>query len=89
MAAVSAATGSQSPPLRRDLEQRVIAGVCSGVEARYGVPAGVCRAAFVIASLFGGVGLAAYVIAIAAIPATGDADARPALGRPVERRLVD
>jgi hypothetical protein len=42
MAAVSAATASRSPTLRRD---------------------------------------PAYVIAIAAIPATGDADARPALGR--------
>ena len=62
----------QIPPLTRPREGRVIAGVAAGVAERLGVGAGWIRVAFIIACLFGGLGLLLYVVGWLAIPESGE-----------------
>lgn len=70
MTSVAAAPAHHSRPrLRRDPQTAVVAGVCSGLAQRLLVDPLVLRIAFVLATLAGGVGLAAYVVAWAAVPA--------------------
>jgi signal transduction histidine kinase len=62
----------QSPPLRRDTRRGLVAGVLAGLGARTGIDLLVLRIAFVIAAVAtGGLALLAYVVAWAALPATG------------------
>jgi phage shock protein C len=55
--------------LRRSRSNRVVAGVCGGLEAFFGLDAFWFRLAFVIATLPGGVpGIAAYLIMWLIVP---------------------
>jgi signal transduction histidine kinase len=65
----------QAPVLRRDTNNRVIAGVCSGLARHLGVDPLIVRVAFVAAATAGGVGVAIYALAWVFVPA-GDAPAR-------------
>ncbi|MGA7270170.1 MAG: PspC domain-containing protein, partial [Acidimicrobiia bacterium] len=49
------------PPLVRPVEKRVIAGVAAGLARTMGISTGLVRLGFVIATLFGGAGVALYV----------------------------
>ena len=65
-------TPYQAPPLVRPRDDRVIAGVASGLAARLGIGTGWVRAGFVIATLVGGSGLLLYIIGWLAIPEEGE-----------------
>ncbi|HEY6469820.1 MAG TPA: PspC domain-containing protein [Candidatus Dormibacteraeota bacterium] len=60
-------------PWRRDVEHRIVGGVAAGIAARTNIDVQYVRLAFIIAALFGGFGVAAYVIAWLLVPATDDA----------------
>ena len=71
--------------VRRDLENRVVAGVCAGLGRRMGIDPVIFRVAFVAAAAAGGVGILAYGLAWLLIPA--DASDRSAtLPRVLPRR---
>jgi signal transduction histidine kinase len=55
--------------LRRDLEHRVLGGVCAGLGRRMGIDPVILRVAFVVAAAAGGVGILFYVVAWFLIPA--------------------
>jgi signal transduction histidine kinase len=57
--------------LRRGREDRLAGGVAAGVAARTGFDVTVVRTVFVLASLLGGFGAAAYVLAWLLVPADG------------------
>ena len=57
--------------LRRDLENRVVAGVCAGLGRRMGIDPVILRVAFVAAAAAGGFGLLLYALAWLLIPANG------------------
>ena len=61
---------------RRDLEHRLIAGVCSGLARQAGIDPLVVRIVFVAMATAGGVGIPLYLIAWLLMPA-GEADAPP------------
>ena len=73
----------QPGPLRRDVENGVIAGVCAGLGRRMGVDPVILRVAFVVAAAGGGVGFALYAFAWILIPAdrAGVSAAAPARPR--------
>jgi phage shock protein PspC (stress-responsive transcriptional regulator) len=58
----------RSLDLRRDTEDKWLAGVCSGIATRLGVDPIVIRAALVVLVLLGGIGVTIYLIAWAFIP---------------------
>ena len=58
----------RSLDLRRDTDDKWLAGVCSGIATRLGVDPIVIRAALVVLVLLGGVGITVYLIAWAFIP---------------------
>jgi signal transduction histidine kinase len=57
--------------LRRGREERLAGGVAAGLAARTGFDVTVVRTVFVLASLLGGFGAAAYVLAWLLVPADG------------------
>src|SRR2546426_6022510 len=59
------------PRLRRAEDDRVVAGVCSGIAADLGVDATVVRLAFALLALASGSGIAAYLGLWALLPAPG------------------
>jgi signal transduction histidine kinase/phage shock protein PspC (stress-responsive transcriptional regulator) len=77
MSRVTAGAASTSSPtvLRRDLENRVVAGVCAGLGRRMGIDPVILRVAFVVAAAAGGVGILLYGLAWVLIPA--DRSGRP------------
>src|SRR3954469_12501429 len=79
MAGMSAA--ATPPPLRRDRGDAVLGGVCAGLGRRLGIDPIVLRVVFIAAAAAGGLGLFAYALAWALLPAEGDARA-PALRVP-------
>src|SRR3954451_14866743 len=72
------------PPLRRDRGDAVIGGVCAGLGRRLGIDPIVLRVVFIVATAAGGLGLVAYGLAWALLPAEGDSRA-PALRVPGSR----
>lgn len=85
-------TNPQSPPagdrpLRRSVEDRVIAGVAGGIARRLDIPAWVVRVAFVVLSFGGGLGVALYIAGWLLIPDDHDAEplARGFIGRVSDR----
>jgi phage shock protein C len=54
--------------LRRPLDDRVFAGVCSGIARFFGLDSSVVRLAWLVLTLVGGSGLALYFVAWFAIP---------------------
>ncbi|MGI9585128.1 MAG: ATP-binding protein [Acidimicrobiia bacterium] len=61
-------------PFQRSDTDRIIAGVAGGLAVQLGVSAIYVRAAFVSASLAGGVGVIVYVIAALLVPSSGPGD---------------
>ena len=66
-----------APPLRRDPGRRMLGGVCAGLAVRLGVDPLLVRFGFVAAAMAGGIGIALYLLAWAAIP-TDEGTARAA-----------
>ena len=62
--------------LRRDLEHRLIGGVCAGIARAFGIDMLLVRIAFIAAAAAGGVGIPVYLVLWAAIPA-GEGPVRP------------
>ena len=60
-----------SGPLRREWDDRLAGGVAAGLAARTGLNVTVVRTVFVLATLAGGFGTAAYVVAWLLVPAAG------------------
>lgn len=76
---------SARPPLRRPADDRMIAGVCSGLGRALGIDAVIVRLLFVVFTLAGGSGIVLYVLAWIVIPEegaarTGDAPASSVTG---------
>ncbi len=59
--------------LERPSDERVLAGVAGALANRTQVSVGVIRIAFLVAALFGGFGILAYVVGWVLIPAAGAA----------------
>jgi len=57
--------------LYRAREGRVVAGVCAGLAAYFGVDPTLVRLAFVLVTLFGGLGVLFYLFAWIVIPEEG------------------
>jgi len=78
------AVPAERPPLRRDVEHGIVAGVCSGIATRLGIDPIILRVAVAAATLAGGTGLIAYLLAWALVP---EQDGRsPSWARLVGRR---
>jgi signal transduction histidine kinase len=58
-------------PLRRPQDGRLAAGVAAGLAARLGLDVTLVRTAFVVATIWGGFGVAAYVVSWLLIPEAG------------------
>lgn len=63
---------TRSRRFERPREDRVLAGVASGIAAGIDVSVGAVRIAFLVTSLFAGFGLVAYATAWAIMPAAGE-----------------
>lgn len=73
-------TAAGPPPLRRDTRRGLVAGVLAGLGSRTRIDPTILRIVFVVATVAtGGLLLLAYVVAWAALPATGQAS--PPLAR--------
>lgn len=59
-------------PLRRQQEGRLVGGVAAGLSAKTGIGTNLFRTIFVLSSLAGGFGIAAYVVGWFFIPAAGE-----------------
>jgi len=57
--------------LSRTREGRVIAGVCGGIAAYFGIDPTLVRLAFAVFTIFGGAGVLIYLIAWIVIPEEG------------------
>ena len=71
--------------VRRDLENRVVAGVCAGLGRRMGIDPVILRVAFVAAAAAGGFGIVLYGLAWLLLPADG-AGRASAASRALPRR---
>lgn len=65
------------PALRRPVDDRLLAGVASGLAGHLGVSVGVVRAVFVALSLFAGAGVVAYALLWVFVPQAADGVAEP------------
>jgi phage shock protein PspC (stress-responsive transcriptional regulator) len=61
-----------SKRLYRTREGRVVAGVCAGLAAYFGVDPTLVRLAFAVLTIFGGAGVLLYLVAWIVIPDEGD-----------------
>jgi phage shock protein PspC (stress-responsive transcriptional regulator) len=61
-----------SKRLYRTREGRIIAGVCTGIAAYFGIDPTLVRLAFAVLTIFGGAGILIYLIAWIVIPEEGD-----------------
>jgi phage shock protein C len=61
-----------SKTLERKRDGRLVAGVCAGLGAYFGLDANVVRLIFAIASFFGFLGVLVYLVAWAVIPEEGE-----------------
>ena len=55
-------------PLRRDLQHKMLGGVCAGIARRYGISTAGLRVAFVISCVLPGPQVLAYLLLWAIIP---------------------
>jgi signal transduction histidine kinase len=76
------------PALRRDTGRRVLAGVCAGIGARFGVDPLLVRVGFVLGAMAGGVGLVVYALLWLVVPAERVAGGTPLLRVRTERASV-
>jgi len=63
-----------APPLRRDRDHALLAGVCAGIGRRLGIDPVIVRIGFVVAALSGGVGVVLYALAWAVLPVEGSGE---------------
>lgn len=63
------ATATHRPPLRRLPDEGSLAGVCAGLALHLRVDVRYVQAAFVVLTVFGGIGFAVYALAWALLPA--------------------
>ena len=63
--------GLGSLPLRRPVHGRMLAGVAGGIADYFGVDATIVRIALVVATFFGGAGIAVYLAGWLLIPEEG------------------
>jgi phage shock protein PspC (stress-responsive transcriptional regulator) len=61
-------TGPAKPPLVRPRDGRMVAGVCAGLAAHFGIDVNRVRLGFAAFTIFWGVGALIYLIAWAVIP---------------------
>ncbi len=57
--------------IRRSFQDRVLTGVAGGIGHYFGVDATIVRVAFVVLTIFGGVGIPLYVAGLLLIPEEG------------------
>jgi len=57
--------------LYRRREGRVVAGVCAGLAAYFGIDPTLVRLAFAVVTVFGGIGILVYLVAWIVIPEEG------------------
>jgi phage shock protein C len=69
---MSEKNGSGGKRLLRLRRGRLVAGVCAGLAAYFGVDANLVRLAFGIFTVFYGLGILVYLIAWAVLPEEGD-----------------
>jgi phage shock protein C len=60
-----------SKRLYRTREGRIVAGVCSGIAAYFGIDPTLVRLAFAVFTIFGGAGILVYLLAWIVIPEEG------------------
>jgi phage shock protein C len=60
-----------SKRLYRTREGNIVAGVCSGIAAYFGIDPTLVRLAFAVLTIFGGAGILVYLIAWIVIPEEG------------------
>jgi phage shock protein PspC (stress-responsive transcriptional regulator) len=60
-----------SKRLYRTREGRIVAGVCSGIAAYFGIDSTLVRLAFAVLTIFGGAGILIYLLAWIVIPEEG------------------
>ena len=60
-----------SKHLYRTREGRLVAGVCSGIAAYFGIDPTLVRLTFAVSTIFGGLGILIYLIAWIVIPEEG------------------
>ena len=60
-----------SKRLYRTREGNIVAGVCSGIAAYFGIDPTLVRLAFAVFTIFGGAGILVYLIAWIVIPEEG------------------
>ncbi len=58
--------------LYRPRQGRIVAGVCAGLAAYFGVDATLIRLAFAVLTVFGGMGALLYLIAWMVVPEEGE-----------------
>jgi phage shock protein PspC (stress-responsive transcriptional regulator) len=63
---------SEGKRVYRTREGRIVAGVCSGLAAYFGIDATLVRLAFCIAAFFGGLGVLLYLCAWVVVPEEGE-----------------
>lgn len=64
-------TFNEGKPLVRLREGRIVAGVCAGLAAHFGVDVNLIRLAFAALSIFGGMGVVLYLVGWVIIPEQG------------------
>src|SRR5437016_2706215 len=74
------ASSPTRPRLERRPDDRVVAGVASGLAAHFGIDVTIVRVAFVVAAVLGGFGVLAYLGAWMLLPTPGDERTRPDRG---------
>ena len=60
-----------SKHLYRTREGRLVAGVCTGIAAYFGIDPTLVRLAFALSTIFGGLGVLIYLVAWIVIPEEG------------------
>lgn len=61
-------TSEATPRLHRSATDRVVAGVCGGIAEYVGVDPSLVRLAFVVGTLWGGIGMFVYIVLAIVLP---------------------
>jgi phage shock protein C len=69
--AMNAPSSNGTKRLYRPRDGRVVAGVCAGLAAYFGIDPTLVRLAFALATVFGGIGILLYLCAWIVIPEEG------------------
>jgi phage shock protein C len=68
---------AEAPRLTRSEDDRMIAGVCGGLAAHYGIDATVVRLGFVLLTLFGASGIMLYLVLWLIVPRGSSVELSP------------